>query len=86
MVGEKEHLRRPELTVNNINWLIPEPAAAIDANCRIRYRHREVPAAVTPLPDGRASILFADPQSGITPGQAAVFYAGDRVLGGGWIE
>ncbi len=86
IVGEKDHLDRSELTVHQVNWLIPEPGDALRARCRIRYRHREVPALITPLPGGRARVLFDGPQRGITPGQAAVFYEDDRVLGGGWIE
>jgi tRNA-specific 2-thiouridylase len=53
--------------------------------CRIRYRHHEVPATVTPLEHDEACVVFDTPQNGVTPGQAAVFYDGDRVVGGGWI-
>jgi tRNA-specific 2-thiouridylase len=53
---------------------------------KIRYRHPAAAATVTALADGEAKVQFADPQSAVTPGQAAVFYDGDRVLGGGWIE
>ncbi len=86
IVGEKEHLSRSELLIDGCNWSIQEPEAPIDTHCRIRYRHIEVPARVEPLPNNEARILFAEPQKGITPGQAAVFYAGDRVIGGGWIK
>jgi tRNA-uridine 2-sulfurtransferase len=86
VAGEKEHLAAPGLTVHEVNWHIPEPAAPFAANCRIRYRHKEVPAFITPLPGYRAEVRFETPQRGVTPGQAAVFYDGDRVLGGGWIE
>ncbi|WP_442900265.1 aminomethyltransferase beta-barrel domain-containing protein [Geoalkalibacter sp.] len=44
-----------------------------------------MPATISALPDGRAEVRFDAPQMGVTPGQAAVFYEGDRVLGGGWI-
>ncbi len=86
VVGEKEHLSVSDLTVHQTNWHIPEPSGPIEARCRIRYRHTEVPATITPLPGGRARVEFAQAQQGITPGQAAVFYDGDRVVGGGWIE
>jgi tRNA-specific 2-thiouridylase len=86
VVGEKEHLAATELTVHETNWIVPEPAEPFRAFCRIRYRHTEVPALITPLPEGRAKVLFDEAQRGVTPGQAAVFYDGDAVLGGGWIE
>jgi tRNA-specific 2-thiouridylase len=86
VVGEEEHLARTELTVHGANWCEAAPEGPLRAACRIRYRHREVPALITPLPGGRAQVAFDVPQRGVTPGQAAVFYEGDRVVGGGWIE
>ena len=52
---------------------------------RIRYRHAEAPALLTPVGDGRVQVRFDAAQRAVTPGQAAVFYAGDEVLGGGAI-
>jgi len=70
-----------------VNWLsIEEPGAELRAEVRIRYRHAEAPAAITPLGAGRVRIDFDTPQRAITPGQAAVFYTGEVCLGGGWIE
>ncbi len=86
IVGEKEHLSRSELLIDGCNWSIPTPEEPITTYCRIRYRHQEVPARVEPMPERQARIIFAEPQKGITPGQAAVFYAEDRVIGGGWIK
>ncbi len=86
LVGERSQLAVPELTLHEVNWSIPEPSEPLRTACRIRYRHQEVAATVTPLPDGRAQVLFDVPQNGVTPGQAAVFYDEDRVIGGGWIE
>jgi tRNA-uridine 2-sulfurtransferase len=86
VVGEQEHLSVAEFCLHGVNWLIDPPVAPIDADCRIRYRHHEVAAIIGPLPNGRAQVRFAQAQRGVTPGQAAVFYQGDRVIGGGWIE
>lgn len=86
IVGEKEHLSRKELEIDGCIWSIDEPTAPLITDCRIRYRHQEVPATVEPLPNRQARIVFEQPQKGITPGQAAVFYAGDKVIGGGWIK
>ena len=52
----------------------------------MRYKHAAAPATVTPLGDGTVRLDFDAPQPAIAPGQAAVFYEGDGVLGGGWIE
>ena len=86
IVGEKRHLAVSQCLVNQINWSIDAPVEPIEAACRIRYRHQEVLSMITPLDDGSARVDFHEPQSGVTPGQAAVFYDGDRVLGGGWIS
>jgi tRNA-specific 2-thiouridylase len=86
-VGPREDLARPSLTASRVNWMSGEvPAAPIRAHARIRYRHREAPATITPLDGDRASIVFDEPQVAITPGQAVVFYEADIVLGGGWID
>ena len=84
-VGERLHLAVSQCHVGDLNWLIEPPEKQIEASCRIRYRHQEVPSLITILDDGSVRVEFREPQSGVTPGQAAVFYADDRVLGGGWI-
>jgi tRNA-specific 2-thiouridylase len=87
VVGEAEALLAKTLTARDVNWLsIPEPGEPLRAHVRIRYRHAEAPALLTPLPGGGVGVGFDAPQRAITPGQAAVFYAGDVCLGGGWIE
>lgn len=86
IVGEKEYLDVQECRLHRVNWMIETPREELRTACRIRYRHHEVPATVMMLPDGRCVVRFDEPQRGVTPGQAAVFYEGDRVLGGGWIE
>jgi tRNA-specific 2-thiouridylase len=86
IVGEKEHLSRSELEIDGCNWSIPRPREPLSTHCRIRYRQQEVPAIVETLPGTRARIKFTEAQKGITPGQAAVFYDGNKVIGGGWIK
>ena len=86
IVGEREYLSRMELEIEGCNWSIESPSAPFETYCRIRYRHQEVPATVEPLPNQKARVIFKEAQKGITPGQAAVFYDDDRVIGGGWIK
>ncbi len=72
--------------VERTSWISGSaPREAFLAEVRIRYRHQGAPARVTPRPDGRADIAFEAPVRALAPGQAAVFYVGDEVLGGGWI-
>jgi len=87
VVGGERDLEGLTLVARDVNWLsIAEPATELRAQVRIRYRHAEAPAAVTPLGEGRLRVDFDTPQRAITPGQAAVFYDGEVCLGGGWIE
>ncbi len=86
VVGDREDLLATGLVASRVNWLGEAPAGPLACTAKIRYRHAGAPAVVTPLPNGGARVDFATPQSAVTPGQAVVFYEGDRVLGGGWIE
>jgi tRNA-specific 2-thiouridylase len=86
VMGPDEALMKRELTVSRVNWHIESPSGPIGVTAKIRYRHRPRPATVHPLPDGRARVVFDEPVRAVTPGQAAVFYQGDVVAGGGWIE
>lgn len=86
VIGTKEDLARSELTAGEANWLIDEPAGPLRCQVKIRYRSRPVDARVTALSSGRFHVTFDEPRHGVAPGQAAVCYDGDRVLGGGWIE
>lgn len=86
-VGPKADLERDTLTASRVNWISGDvPAVPIRAQARIRYRHHEAPATITPLDTDRVRIVFDQPQTAITPGQAVVFYDGDVCLGGGWID
>lgn len=86
VIGSKEQLARSELTAQRANWLVDEPSGPLVCRVKIRYRSRPVGATVEALPDGRFHVEFDEPCHGVAPGQAAVCYDGDRVLGGGWIE
>ncbi|MGA7732048.1 MAG: tRNA 2-thiouridine(34) synthase MnmA [Chloroflexia bacterium] len=87
VVGTNDELLRSTLTADDVHWTSGhEPSGPFPANVKIRYRAPEVPALVTPLPGRRIRVEFDAPQRAITPGQAAVVYMGDEVLGGGTIE
>jgi tRNA-specific 2-thiouridylase len=84
-VGPRGHLLKRGLTVNGINLLRPDLGPVFRADVKIRYHHEPSPATVT-MTDGFARVVFDQPQSAPTPGQAAVFYDDDLVMGGGWID
>lgn len=87
IVGDDDDLYSREFTVRQINWVALEaPSEEFSADVKIRYLHRAAPATVTPLGNGTAQVRFGTPERAITPGQSAVFYDGDVVLGGGVIE
>lgn len=85
VVGFREELFAAVLEVEDLNWLIPVPAEPFRAQVRLRYRHPGVDCAVSPESATRVRVVLDHPQTALAPGQAAVFYQGDRVLGGGWI-
>ncbi len=86
IVGEDGDLRRSICEVRDVNWIpFAAPDAPVCARVRIRNRHEPAEAEITPLSENTARVSFAEPQRAITPGQAAVFYRGEIVLGGGWI-
>ena len=86
VVGPAEQLSTRAFEVRDVNWLsIPPPNEPVRVSVRIRYRHSETPATVTPNGPSDVSVVFESPQRAVTPGQAAVFYDGDVCLGGGWI-
>jgi tRNA-specific 2-thiouridylase len=86
VVGDDSALDRDEFTVQNCNWIPWEnPPASIEVTAKIRYNHPGTAATVTPLPQGQARVKLHIAQRAVTPGQAAVFYQDDLVVGGGWI-
>ena len=87
VVGEDQELRRSTCEVRDVNWIpYKVPGQPVQAMVRIRNRHEPAAAEITPLDATTARVTFREPQRAITPGQAAVFYAGEKVLGGGWIR
>jgi len=87
IVGDRAATFATECTVQRVNWVSqPEPHTPIQVTVQIRYRSPATPATLIPLEHQRVRILFDDPQSSITPGQAAVWYDGEILLGGGVIE
>ncbi len=85
IVGHKNDLFKKGCLVKNINRIGPWPREPFDIKVRIRYRHKEVSAFFKPLENNMGQIVFKEPQAAITPGQGAVFYKGEEVLGAGWI-
>ena len=80
-VGEADQLLTSEFTAAGVNWIAYDnPSVAVKASVRIRYRHQEAAATITPLENNRVKVLFDEPQRAITPGQATVFYRGDEVV------
>ena len=86
VVGPKASLERTTLTASGVNWILDEPTLARRAAAQIRHRHQAAPGAVRSLGDGHAEFSFDAAQIAVTPGQAVVFYEGDAVIGGGWID
>ncbi|MBV8569297.1 MAG: tRNA 2-thiouridine(34) synthase MnmA, partial [Acidobacteriaceae bacterium] len=88
VVGKNGHLMACSLTARQVNWIsIAPPEQPVRAHVKIRNKH--FPASATLIPGSdpfKAEVRFDEPQRAITPGQAAVFYQDDLVLGGGWIE
>ncbi len=92
IVGDAEDLVCDEFEIDRVNWHpiagvnAPGYNSEINATVKIRYSHPGTAATLTPLENGRARIRLHEPQRAVTPGQAAVFYNDDVVLGGGWIR
>jgi len=85
-VGGKEAVYSDELIAGDLNWIAnPPPTKTFKAAARIRYRHQEAEAIITPTDNNNVHVKFTMPQMAVTPGQSAVFYDGDTVIGGGII-
>jgi tRNA-specific 2-thiouridylase len=91
VVGPRSALECRALSASEVNWIVGRPDGPLRVTAQIRHRHRPAAATVRavggPAADGScAEIVFDEPQLAVTPGQAVVFYDGDIVVGGGWIE
>ncbi len=88
VVGGGDELLRSRAFVKDVNWIsLAAPCEPVSAQVKIRNKHTAAPAWILPAGEpNRVEISFGEPQRAITPGQAAVFYQDDLVLGGGWIE
>ena len=86
IVGDYDDLLREDCFLAQTNWGEAGLSGPTEITTKIRYNYPEVRAVVHPLSGHRARIEFLEPQRAVSPGQAAVCYVGDRVLGGGWIE
>jgi tRNA-specific 2-thiouridylase len=88
-LGQREELLKKELTASQVNLLssrlLPN-AGPIRCSAKIRYNHAPQPATAEVIAEDQLRVTFDEPQSAITPGQAAVLYDGDVLLGGGWID
>ena len=86
-IGSNHELLRSTMIARDVNWVswsgLSAPARA---QVRIRNRHMPAAATVTPLSADRVEVVFDEPQRAVTPGQGVVFYSGELVAGGGWIE
>lgn len=85
VVGEEPYLYASGLYADQTVWLGQPPQEPLEAHCKIRYRHAPVPCSVEPLNGAGIKVVFKEPQRAITPGQTAVVYQGDEVLGSGRI-
>jgi tRNA-specific 2-thiouridylase len=87
VVGDDESLCTTTCEVQEVNWIsVKVPSEPLRASVKIRHKHSPAEATITALDATHARIVFDTPQRAITSGQGAVFYDGERVLGGGWIR
>jgi tRNA-specific 2-thiouridylase len=87
IVGEEKEVYGDTFIVNSVNWINSrEVTSSLTAQVKIRYNHPGSEAVISSKGKGEVQVEFKIPQKAITPGQAAVFYDGEKVLGGGWIQ
>ncbi len=86
VVGPREALRTPSFTASGLNWLAAPPTEETAAEVQVRYRSQPVSCTLRPLDGDGVAVRPDEPLASVSPGQAAVFYRDDQVLGGGWID
>lgn len=86
IVGTKSEVLDRQFLVERVNWFLKPRPPSFQAEVKIRSQHRKAPAKVEFLEGKQVQVTFNEPQEAVTAGQAAVFYEGSKVLGGGWIS
>ncbi len=86
LVGTKSELACSGLTMERMNWVEPPTAQEFEAQVQVRYRSPAIPSVIRLTENNPCQVRFDKPHPGVTPGQAAVIYRGEKLLGGGWIE
>ena len=87
VLGKTEDLMKRRVLIRDVNWISGTvPQTPLKVTAKLRYRQKAAEAVLTPDGTDRAELLFTEPQRAPAPGQAAVFYDGNEVLGGGTIE
>jgi len=86
LVGREEDLYASRVAVRDVNWLAEPPEGPVRVAAKLRYRHAESPALLVPTGPDTVLLEFDEPQRAPAPGQGAVFYQGERVLGGGVVK
>ena len=86
VVGDFSEVKKKRFIVKDTSWFYKDNANSFKAEVKIRYNHKKARAILKDMGRGKIEVQFEEPQEAITPGQAAVFYDGEYVLGGGWIE
>jgi tRNA-specific 2-thiouridylase len=86
VLGDREDLASSEVRINDVSWLVETPSQSFECSVKVRYQQPSRACSVEITSENEAVIYPVEPVLGVAPGQAAVLYDGDRVLGGGWIR
>jgi len=86
VAGGASEAKKKRFLIKGVNWLTEDIKKETELEVKIRYNHKKSPASIKDIGGGKVEVEFKEPQNAITPGQAAVFYDGEYVAGGGWID